>query len=401
MVSSVINMRSVVAVFAVLCISVYANPDYSAEEEFVQASQKLAVLTGAGKSAEACIEGGKTAINEVIKEKNNAQKVLNGMPNGSKCQYKRAREVKEAQARVNANQMALSKAARELQKNLRKKVTVALSFEKAKRKCGVLYSTAAWKKHSNLVKKLTRIKTSAKARLSAAKSSLSIALRDQRLAQCKCKRQVIKNANSALATAKRLTAGRKATIRRELLLICLAKYQGKKNGAGMTQCKNQGLPSKYNSVLALHRTKLIKWNNRFKCNAFRGPGHRKTNDKCKGFFIPKSCKGTIAFSLRTNNRWSKYQTYQCPLGWKWASSTEYRNQVSRVRRSGGRCNGYAYYGRCGWGGYPTPNKYYFRFRDSRYNGRYQHAGRYIGDWSSVAWSTTGNNAGIVCLRKRL
>lgn len=323
------------------------------------------------------------------------------MPNGSKCKYKRAREVEAAQARVNANQMALAKASKELQKNLRKKVTVALSFEKAKRKCGVLYSTAAWKKHSKLVKKLTQIKKSAKARLSAAKSSLSVTLRNQRLAQCKCKRQVIKNANSALATAKRLTAGRKATIRRELLLICLAKYQGKKNGAGMTQCKNQGLPSKYNSVLALHRTKLIKWNNRFKCNAFRGPGRRKTGDKCKGFFIPKSCKNTIAFSLRTNNRWSRYTNYRCPLGWHWASSTEYINQVRHIRRHGyGRCTGYAYYRRCGWGGYPTPNKYYFRFRDSRSNGRYQHAGNYIGQWSAVTWSTS-YNAGIVCLRKRL
>merc|ERR1712159_763564 len=310
MVSSVINMRSVVAVFAVLCISVYANPDFSAEEEFVQASQKLAVLSGAGKSAEACIEGGKTAINEVIKEKNNAQKVLNGMPNGSKCQYKRAREVKEAQARVNANQMALSKAARELQKNLRKKVKVALSFEKAKGKCGVLYSTAAWKKHSKLVKKLTRIKKSAKARLSAAKNSLTITLRDQRLSQCKCKRQVIKNANSALATAKRLTSGRKATIRRELLLICLAKYQGKKNGAGMTRCKNQGLPSKYNSVLALYRTKLIKWNNRFKCN---GPDQRKTGDKCKGFYKPQRCRGQIAFSCGRTIVGSRKPSTTAPL----------------------------------------------------------------------------------------
>jgi len=370
--------------------------DSAPEDEFLQASERLQVLVKSGKSKDECIKGGKTAIKEVIKERESAQKTLYKMPNGSHCKFKRSKEVSAARKRVKASQIALTNAKAHLTSNMNKKITVSLTYKTTNSNCGTLYRTAVWKKHRALIKKLTKIRNNASARLSSAKNGLSIALRDQRLAQCKCKDLVIKNANTALAAAKRFTPGRKKTIRRERLLICLAKVQGKKNGAGMSQCKNAGLPSKYNSKLALFRTKLIKWNNRFKCNKFRGAGSRRTNDKCKGFFVPKSCNGELAFSMRARNTWNRYATYQCPIGWKWASLQQYRNKVANLRQRKHRCTGYAYYGRCGWSGYPTPNKYYFRFSDSRNNCYYQHSGSYIGSPSSTC--STSYNAGIVCMR---
>jgi len=379
-----------------MSVAAAAHEDFAPEDEFLQASSRLQALVKSGKSSDACIKGGKTAIKQVIKEREGAQKVLYKMPNGSLCKFKRASEVKAARERVKAGELALSNAKRHLQTNLKKKISVSLTYKTANSNCGTLFKTSVWKRHRTLIKKLTQIQSQATARLSSAKSGLVIALRDQRLAQCKCKSLVIKNANTALAASKRLTAGRKKTIRRELLLICLAKVQGKKNGAGMSQCKNAGLPSKYNSKLALFRTKLIKWNNRFKCNKFRGAGSRRTNDKCKGFFIPKSCNGELAFSMRARNTWNRYATYQCPVGWKWSSLQQYRNKVAKLRQRKHKCTGYAYYGRCGWSGYPTPNKYYFRFKDSRNNCKFQHAGSYIGSPSSTC--STNYNAGIVCIR---
>jgi len=394
------NMRSMkyLVCVAFLISAAASFEDSAPEDEFLQASERLQVLVKSGKSKDECIKGGKTAIKEVIKERESAQKVLYKMPNGSHCKFKRSKEVSAARKRVKASQIALNNAKAHLKSNMNKKITVSLTYKTTNSNCGTLFRTAVWKKHRALIKKLTKIRSNASARLSSAKNGLTIALRDQRLAQCKCKAKVIQNADNALAAAKKLTAGRKKTIRRELLLICLAKAQGKKNGAGMSQCKRASFPSKYNSKLALFRTKLIKWNDRFKCNVHRGIARRMTTDKCKGFFIPKTCGGQLAFSLRYTNSWSRYGNYQCPVGWKWASTSEYTRKVGALRRSGKRCSEYAYYSKCGWGGYPSrgQTKYIFRFRNSRSNCRYQHAGNYI---YSLSHSCTSNYfGGIVCIK---
>jgi len=390
------HLKLIVCFAFLLSVAAQAE-DFAPEEEFAEASTRLNLLTRSGKSKDACIKGGEVAVKSVIKEREASQKVLYKMPNGSKCKFEHSRNVKVARAKVKADELALRNAKVHLETNLKKKITVTLTYNKANGNCGTLFSTAVWKKHRSLIKKLKRIKRTAAAKLAGSKSSLQITLHEQRKAQCRCKRTVIKNADAAVTKARGLTAGRKKTIRRELLLICLAKHQGKKNGAGMSQCKGASLPSKYNAKLALHRTKLINWKKGFRCShKFRGYGSRKTNDKCKGFFIPKSCNGELAFSLRNSNSWNRYQTFQCPIGWKWPTLQEYRDKVNSVRARRHRCTGYAYYNRCGWSGYPYPNKYYFRFSDSRSNCYYQHAGSYIGNPSSTC--STSYNAGLVCMK---
>lgn len=141
----------------------------------------------------------------------------------------------------------------------------------------------------------------------------------------------------------------------------------------------------------------------FKCkkNQHMGAGARKTSDSCKGFFIPKSCNGYIAFELQKRNTWSRNAKYTCPLGWKWASRAEYNAMWRKVRAGSGvkygSCNGYGYYGRCGWGGYPSPNKYYFRFSDSHQTCSYKHAGNYIATTGTTC--STSYNGGIVCIKQ--
>jgi hypothetical protein len=362
---------------------------------FEEASGKLTTLLATGKGEKGCINGGRAAIQEVLKEKGNAQAVLNRMPNGSKCLGKRASFVRAARARLAAAKTALRNAQRAYNKSSNQKVSVSISWKAGQYNCNTFRAASAWKRHGSLVNRRKRDVSAASTRVSSARNGLAGAIRKQKLAQCKCRRQVIANANNALKNAKKLTGTRKRMIRRELLLICLAKARGKKVNV-MNACKNKSLPSSYSSKLTLHRTKLINWGNRFQCRKHRGAGKRATNDRCKGFFIPKSCNGQIAFERMQTNNWSRYATYKCPLGWKWASTTEYANKVNKLRRTGHKCNGYAYYGRC-QSGYPG-SQYYFRFSNSRSNCKYQHAGSYITPGGSATGCGTGNNAGIVCIQ---
>jgi hypothetical protein len=362
---------------------------------FEEASAKLTTLLESGKGEKACINGGRAAIDEVLKEKGNAQGVLNRMPNGSKCLAKRGRFVRAAKAKLAAAKIALRNAQRAHSNSLSEKVTVSIEFKRLQPgNCNNFWSNSAWKRQSKKVQRLKRIVAGANTRVHSARNGVTSAIQMQKLAQCKCRRQVIANADNALKNAKKLTATRKRMIRRELLLICLANARGKKKNV-MNACKNRSLPSSYSSKLTLRRTKLINWGNRFQCRKHRGPGSRKTNDRCKGFFVPKSCGGQVAFELMKRYHWSRYSTYQCPLGWKWASSSAYTAKVKKLRSQGHKCTGYAYYGRC-QSGYPSGNKYYFRFSDSRSNCRYQHAGSYIA--STPATCSTAHNAGIVCIQ---
>merc|ERR1711904_540145 len=200
--------------------------------------------------------------------------------------------------------------------------------------------------------------------------------------------------------------GRKRSITRELMLICLVKARSKgnasaRNNAGQA-CKRQGFQSKYNSSLKLHQTKMSKTLN-FHCSPpkHRGRGIR-IKDKCGGFNNPKCIKDQkIAFEAHRELNWSRYATYQCPAGWKWASKNEYMNALRG--RSG--CS-YTYYNQCGWRQYKPPQAgngnawryqhYKFRFSDSSSTCQYQHAGNYPGSISGDCGA--GNFGGIVCLR---
>lgn len=217
-----------------------------------------------------------------------------------------------------------------------------------------------------------------------------------------------KAAKDAVAQARKLTGERKRSIIRELMLICLVDARSKgnakaRNNAGKS-CKSQGLPSGYNSKLALHQTKLAKMN--FKCGppAHRGPGTR-INDKCGGWHLNKCFGGHIAFEALRNNNWSRYGNYQCPVGWKWATLAQYKSYIAQYKKGG--CT-YAYYAQCGWSGYNPrgPNNggwnnyqhYMFRFKDSRSNCKYQHAGNSAGPVSSGC--STSGFGGIVCLKNK-
>lgn len=124
-------------------------------------------------------------------------------------------------------------------------------------------------------------------------------------------------------------------------------------------------------------------------------------DSCGGFRVDNSCfRGQFAFKAMTTKgqKWERNGNYECPRGWKWATYKEYNN----ARRYS--CNHYSYYSKCGWSGYTyggVSSRYYFRFKDSNTNCRYQHAGSYVPKGNTGSSCSTNYFGGIVCKKNRL
>merc|ERR1719353_1130823 len=206
-----------------------------------------------------CTSNAHKAIKDVVHEVKNAQTILNKMDNGSRCASKGQSAINNAKASLQRKQAAVKHAQKELNKAQNARVSVSVTFSSGNRNCNVFTSSAAWQRARRNKNRKQKVNDANKylAKMQAQ------AIRDQ----CKCKDRVTKAAKNAVAQARKLTAERKRTIIRELMVICLANAAKKKgaaaNNAG-NRCKSQGLPSKYNSQLNLHQTKLVKMN--FKCS---------------------------------------------------------------------------------------------------------------------------------------
>jgi len=360
-----------------------------------------------GVKGNECISNAYKTIKSVIHEVKNAQSILNRMDNGSRCINKGEAAVNSAKrslARKRADEKRAQKASNAASSV---QVEVTVSFSSGNRNCNAFTSSNEWKKARRNKNRKKNDLAKAKQQVKDAINYLNKMKAKAKQDRCKCKRRVIQAAKDAVVRARKLTNERKRSITRELMLICLVKARSKgnasaRNNAGQA-CKRQGFPSKYNSSLKLHQTKMSKTLN-FHCSPpkHRGRGIR-IKDKCGGFNNPKCIKDQkIAFEAHRELNWSRYATYQCPAGWKWASKNEYMNALRG--RSG--CS-YTYYNQCGWRQYKPPQagngnawryqKYKFRFSDSSSTCQYQHAGNYPGSISGGDCGA-GNFGGIVCLR---
>merc|ERR1712227_847940 len=188
-----------------------------------------------------CISNAHKSIASVLHEVKNAQSILNRMDNGSRCAKKGQAAVQNAKANLRQKQAAEKKAHKNLSKSRSAKITATVTYSSANRNCKAFTNSNAFRR----------------------------ARRNEQ--------------------AKKMTGERKRSIIRELMLICLVKARSKstptaRNNAG-NACKNQGLPSSYNSKLVLHQTKLVRMN--FKCAS----GHGACKDKCGGFRVSTNCGG--------------------------------------------------------------------------------------------------------------
>jgi len=354
-----------------------------------------------------CISNAHKSIASVLHEVKNAQSILNRMDNGSRCAKKGQAAVQNAKASLRHKQAAEKKAHKNLNKSRSAKITVTVTYSSANRNCKAFTNSNAFRRARRNEQAKKNALTRAKQQVRDAKKFLKKMEAKAAADRCKCKARVTKAAKTAVTQARRLTGERKRSIIRELMLICLVKARSKstptaRNNAG-NACKNQGLPSSYNSKLVLRQTKLVRMN--FKCLA------GKIKDNCGGFRISYNCGGgSLAIKTENNPKWVRYGNYKCPKGWYWPTAAKW---FQLTRRNGCYGNnskstrkGYAYYGRCGWSGYQPPNRggnnrtarYYVRFSDSR-NGRcpYQHTGNRMGYKNSYSCNTN-NFAGIACVK---
>jgi len=147
-----------------------------------------------------------------------------------------------------------------------------------------------------------------------------------------------------------------------------------------------------------------------KCKLMNNYEHSTCSDGgVKGFRIDIHCgKGIIGLLINNDDVWDPDKTYHCPKGWYWPKAQKYFSILH-----GNGCNSnnqkssqgkHAMYSRCGFNGYhpPTkggtwgPQRYFFRFADSKSNNVYQHAGNYMGLKSTS--STKSKFAGIGCVK---
>merc|ERR1711907_779635 len=384
------------------------------EVMFKEASNKVEVLLQAGtetsKSENQCISNAHKSIASVLHEVKNAQSILNRMDNGSRCAKKGQAAVQNAKANLRQKQAAEKNAHKNLSKSRSAKITVTVTYSSANRNCKAFTNSNAFRRARRNEQAKKNALTRAKQQVRDAKNFLKKMEAKAAADRCKCKDRVTRAAKTAVTQARKLTGERKRSIIRELMLICLVKARSKstptaRNNAG-NACKNQGLPSSYNSKLVLHQTKLVRMN--FKCAS----GHGACKDRCGGFRVSTNCGGGyVAIKTESSPTWNRYGNYRCPKGWYWPTAAKYfsimRRHGCEGNNSKSRRKGHAYYSRCGWSGYTPPSngginrsaRYYIRFSDSK-NGRcqYQHAGNYMGYEHN--YSCTSNHfLGIACVKR--
>jgi len=354
-----------------------------------------------------CISNAHKSIASVLHEVKNAQSILNRMDNGSRCAKKGQAAVQNAKASLRHKQAAEKKAHKNLNKSRSAKITVTVTYSSANRNCKAFTNSNAFRRARRNEQAKKNALTRAKQQVRDAKKFLKKMEAKAAADRCKCKARVTKAAKTAVTQARRLTGERKRSIIRELMLICLVKARSKstptaRNNAG-NACKNQGLPSSYNSKLVLRQTKLAKMN--FKCFS----GSRRIKDSCGGFRISYNCGGGyLAIRTENNPKWVRNSNYKCPKGWYWPTSAKWYQLNRRNGCYGNNAKssrkGYAYYSRCGWSGYTPPSgggnnrtqRTYVRFSDSKNSCRYQHIGNRMG----YVQSSCGTNsfAGIACVK---
>lgn len=256
--------------------------------------------------------------------------------------------------------------------------------------CSSFYNSGVWKKSK--AKRDAAFKTVEKAKgsLTTASAGLVTAVKAAASAvkKCQCGVKKLHEASLLKANADAVTANEKAWTKAAHLRCVI-------DGKSTSQCTVPSIP-KVKAVAVEVGVKNVN------CNP-----QKLVNDKCNGI---RYCKNAIAedqvmlFQTYQNSKWDPNRVYTCPDGYYWASSSQYKSTYSKI----GSCasppggGGYTMYNQCGWKGYNDAGAgtyhTYYRFTNSKSTGCYQN----VGSPTSLVCNgdkSTGNFAGIVCLKK--
>ncbi|KAL3656353.1 hypothetical protein V7S43_018797 [Phytophthora oleae] len=123
-------------------------------------------------------------------------------------------------------------------------------------------------------------------------------------------------------------------------------------------------------------------------------------DTCQSF-RPSSIDLNVFFTVAAQNVWDPEETYDCPLGFRWMSTSEARRVfVGTIAAESHNEEPLTYFDQCGWHEYEWggQTRMYFRFSDSTTTGAFKHAGFRDSYRIDTGFQTDGF-AGIVCYRE--
>merc|ERR1711981_711309 len=189
-------------------------------------------------------------------------------------------------------------------------IKVKLSFSSGNRNCNAFTSSAQWQAARRNVSRKKNAWTKAKQQVADARKYLSKMQAKAAADQCSCKRRVTKAAQNAVVQARRLSAERKRTIIRELMVICLANAAKKKGAAARNNSGNHVYVAALNKCLKRLGAKFyhVQW-----IEVAYGRTNYLTNICRKMFGGASRYTGTIGGD-RCSSSAAMYPSY-CGQGW--------------------------------------------------------------------------------------
>merc|ERR1719182_287184 len=250
------------------------NAEFASSHEKV--SNMLQVNTEARRSA--CVKAADASINNVFRDVQNSQKMLNRLDNGRNCATRNQHLINRANNNIRNRQRQVHTAHANLRSARRSRVKWNFSYESLREgSCSVFFRSGAWQAAKRVVNHRSRVVTQSKANLRAAKNNLTVQIRNAKRARLACKCAVKKNVKKQLIQARKLTGDRQKTLLREMMVKCLvaARKKGKGANAAAARCKSLRISAAYSRRLRLFQTKLAAGVAGANCSVgqYRGGGH--------------------------------------------------------------------------------------------------------------------------------
>merc|ERR1712185_266074 len=229
--------------------------------EFASAHEKVTNMlqedTQARRSA--CVKAADASINNVFRDVQNAQRLLNRMNNGRHCATRNQHLINRAKRTISTRTRQVHVATNHLRHQRRSRIRWNFSFESLREgSCAAFYRSGQWQGAKRRVHHANRRLVGARANLRAARQNLVVQIRNAKRARNACRCAVKKQVARALKAAKRLTGDRMKTLLREMMVKCLVapRRHGKNANKVAARCKNLRVSAAYKRRLRLFQTRL-------------------------------------------------------------------------------------------------------------------------------------------------
>merc|ERR1711881_37730 len=238
----------------------------------------------------ACVKAADASINNVFRDVQNAQRMLNRLDNGRRCAHRNQHLINRAHRTIRLRTRQVHSSVNYLRVQRRSRVRWNFSFESLREgSCSAFYRSGQWQSSKRRVAHANRRLVSARANLRAARNNLKVQIRNAKRARNKCRCAIKRRVARELKSAKRLTGDRMKTLLREMMVKCLvaARKRGKNANKYAARCKSLRVSASYKRRLRLFRTRLAPGVAAARCNKRRryrysGRAWCETFHTCRG-----------------------------------------------------------------------------------------------------------------------